>query len=106
MRFWGIEPPKELKKHREATLKETLNNEQDLSNEKYIFVMQNLNSYLGPIRENDAIFDKKALDEKIQQSIKDYENGNVFRMKEEESVSDFVNRLNSSNLRQQWQFKN
>lgn len=63
--------------------------------------MQNLNSYLGPIRENDAIFDKKALDEKIQQSIKDYENGNVFRMKEEESVSDFVNRLNSSNLRQQ-----
>lgn len=62
--------------------------------------MKTLNSNLGPIRENDAIFDKKALDEKIQQSIKDYENGNVFRMKEEESVSDFVNRLNSSNLRQ------
>ncbi|MDY4556655.1 MAG: hypothetical protein SO468_10850 [Prevotella sp.] len=62
--------------------------------------MKTLNSNLGPIRENDAILDKKALDEKIQQSIKDYENGNVFRMKEEESVSDFVNRLNSSNLRQ------
>lgn len=62
--------------------------------------MKTLNSNLGPIRENDAILDKKALDEKIQQSIKDYENGNVFRMKEDESVSDFVNRLNSSNLRQ------
>lgn len=62
--------------------------------------MKTLNSNLGPIRENDAIFDKKALDEKIQQSIKDYENGNFLRMKEEESVSDFVNRLNSSNLRQ------
>lgn len=62
--------------------------------------MQNLNSYLGPLRENDAIFDEKTLDEKIRQSIKDYENGNVFRMKEDESVSDFVNRLNSSNLRQ------
>lgn len=62
--------------------------------------MQNLNSYLGPFRENDAIFDEKTLDEKIRQSIKDYENGNVFRMKEDESVSDFVNRLNSSNLRQ------
>lgn len=35
----------------------------------------------------------EALDEKIRQSIKDYENGNVFRMKEDESVSDFVNRL-------------
>ena len=46
-----------------------------------------------PFRENDAIFDEKALDEKIRQSIKDYENGNVFRMKEDESVSDFVNRL-------------
>ena len=55
--------------------------------------MQNLNSYLGPFRENDAIFDEKTLDEKIRQSIKDYENGNVFRMKEDESVSDFVNRL-------------
>lgn len=55
--------------------------------------MKTLNSNLGPIRENDAILDKKALDEKIQQSIKDYENGNVFRMKEDESVSDFVNRL-------------
>lgn len=55
--------------------------------------MQNLNSYLSPFRENDAIFDEKALDEKIQQSIKDYENGNVFRMNEDESVSDFVNRL-------------
>ena len=42
----------------------------------------------------------EALDEKIRQSIKDYENGDVFRMKEDESVSDFVNRLNSSNLRQ------
>ena len=62
--------------------------------------MQNLNSYLGPFRENEAIFDEKTLDEKIRQSIKDYENGNVFRMKEDESVSDFVNRLNSSNLRQ------
>ena len=62
--------------------------------------MKTLNSNLGPIRENDAILDKKALDEKIRQSIKDYENGNVFRMKEDESVSDFVNRLNSSNLRQ------
>ena len=61
--------------------------------------MKTLNSNLGPIRENDAILDKKALDEKIQQSIKDYENGNVFRMKEEESVSDFVNRLNSSERR-------
>ena len=67
---------------------------------KVYFCMKTLNSNLGPIRENDAILDKKALDEKIQQSIKDYENGNVFRMKEEESVSDFVNRLNSSNLRQ------
>ena len=55
--------------------------------------MQNLNSYLSPFRENDAIFDEKTLDEKIRQSIKDYENGNVFRMKEDESVSDFVNRL-------------
>ena len=35
----------------------------------------------------------EALDEKIRQSIKDYENGNVFRMREDESVSDFVNRL-------------
>lgn len=35
----------------------------------------------------------EALDEKIRQSIKDYENGNVFGMKEDESVSDFVNRL-------------
>ena len=35
----------------------------------------------------------EALDEKTRQSIKDYENGNVFRMKEDESVSDFVNRL-------------
>ena len=35
----------------------------------------------------------EALDEKIRQSIKDYENGNVFRMKEDESVSNFVNRL-------------
>ena len=51
--------------------------------------MQNLNSYLGHL----TIFDEKALDEKIQQSIKDYEHGDVFRMKEDESVSDFVNRL-------------
>lgn len=35
----------------------------------------------------------EALDEKIRQSLKDYENGNVFRKKEDESVSDFVNRL-------------
>lgn len=32
------------------TLKAILNNEQDLSNEKYIFVMQSLNSYLGHLK--------------------------------------------------------
>lgn len=51
--------------------------------------MKTLNSNLGHL----TIFDEKALDEKIRQSIKDYENGDVFRMKEDESVSDFVNRL-------------
>lgn len=59
-----------------------------------IIKSRNHGSYrLVPIRENDTIFDEKALDEKIRQSIKDYENGNVFRMKEDESVSDFVDRL-------------
>ncbi len=45
---------------------------------------------LVPVMEDDLLVDRATLDAKIKRGIADYEAGKVYRMKENESVEDYL----------------
>ena len=51
------------------------------------------NYRLVPLKEDDMLIDEKTLDAKIKQGIEDYEAGKVHRMKDSESVQEYLERL-------------
>lgn len=51
------------------------------------------NYRLVPLKEDDMLIDEKKLDAKIKQGIEDYEAGRVHRMKDGESVQEFLGRM-------------
>ena len=52
---------------------------------------------LIPVKEDDTLIDRAALDAKIRQGIADYEAGKVYRMNEGESTGDFLGRMIDEN---------
>ena len=51
------------------------------------------NYKLMPLNDEDMLIDESKLDAKIKQGIADYEAGKVHRMKEEETVDEFLGRM-------------
>ena len=51
------------------------------------------NYKLIPLKDEDMLIDEEKLDAKIKQGIADYEAGKVHRMKEGESVDEFLGRM-------------
>ncbi|MBR0533552.1 MAG: type II toxin-antitoxin system Phd/YefM family antitoxin [Bacteroidales bacterium] len=48
---------------------------------------------LVPVKEDDFLFDSAELDAKIRRGIEEYEQGKAYRMREEESSEDFLERI-------------
>ena len=51
------------------------------------------NYRLVPLKEDDMLIDETKLDAKIRQGIEDYEAGKVHRMKEDESIAEYLERM-------------
>ena len=51
------------------------------------------NYKLIPLKDEDMLIDEAKLDAKIKQGIADYEAGKVHRMKEGETVDEFLGRM-------------
>ncbi|MBR5035129.1 MAG: prevent-host-death protein [Bacteroidales bacterium] len=51
------------------------------------------NYRLVPLKEEDMLIDETKLDAKIRQGIEDYATGKVHRMKEDESIAEYLERM-------------
>ncbi|MCR5828368.1 MAG: type II toxin-antitoxin system Phd/YefM family antitoxin [Bacteroidales bacterium] len=48
---------------------------------------------LVPVKEDDLLMDSATLDSKIRKGIEDYKNGKAYKMKEGETIDDFLGRM-------------